>query len=885
MTTPITDDNTVVSADSIHAENLSIGGNINQHYYGNDRTRLVPVQFGPADDVFLPPNYADTLFNQVQEKRIVFISGDEVINKSDVVRFIARELLESEAFSDLEIAELLRENENQDKRTSIMDLMHHERCNSKIVLLYDLHPERIDYNFERLLHLAQEKSCIFLITVNASLDVWQKAGKIVGEYWFEIPKGRHYSETQLCDFFLQELIKQPPAFLENVVEDMTPDFMLSPTLRVNTIISRFFTLDQVQLFLNHYQRLSERPSDFKLTELTNLFCQGQAQLVRSWFYQLTHQEKVLALSASLFDGLLIDQYLEALHTITDTTFWETSDSSLKAIDYFNLSFLDAFFQVRIRNGQHYLVSRSPSTKEALIEIGKAEYRRHFKTALAEFQKITRLSYSTKALNWELFGTSAKRVWIRKAFTETLRVTGTIEYALVENHLLELAASGNQYLQNIGAKAMAQWRLTNQEDLLFSTLRTWQRDEEIQERIEELFARNPQRSDTQKVKAIDLIKITAIMTLGQASYYDQPNRLHEEIIQAMVEFSKDDSWMVIKSMRSALPKFIHHHSLQLQRTLFEELMPEENLRDAIVDGLLLALGDYPQEVSLALKNWFDSCMGDASKANRRNATTNRDNQLIVLLNVLERADLRSLDTFPLDELYTRFLIPLLLQEERTIVIEQVIRLLAQVQSYDYTLASRHANKTIGRMNRSNRMKLVEYWGSVYRDQRLEMAGSDSYQRDNQWYPVWTGNQSRPLTTLEKALYQWMEADDTQRRFATLVFLELGRSFDRFERHELQQQATLRHQQMIWEQHQTRTTTRPVPVAPAEIRLHLFLRIRIFFYFLFSSNENKYLLKDTILLFLNVHRYSSADLELLINRWQRSEQKGVTNKLAKWLKRFF
>lgn len=875
---------TYVSSESIEADNISIGGNIYQYNYSG-KDRLVCVNFDRNDEEYLSPNFADSLVRQLAEKRIVLISDDEMMAKTDLARNIALQLTLLDAYKDMAVAEVLRENEkNQENRTSISETLRNEDCHEKVILLYDLHPEMIDYQFNNLLRQTREDDCLFIITVSSGLDVWLKAGKIVSEYWFTIPAGRHYSEEQLCELFITELRRNPPVFFGDTISE--PDFLLSPTIRVSTAVSAFTSIEQVRLLLSYYMGLSSFPGDYQLNQSITMLCKGGEQMVRSWFYQLNHRNKILAITAALFDGMLIDQYLEALKRITNTTFWETSEPFLKAVDYFDLSFLDAFFLIQTRGDEQYIISKAQPTKMVLLELGKSEYRRHFKTAFQEFFQMTKQSYERKNQNWELFGTAGKRVWIRQSFTEALWATGTLEFNLIENHLLHLASTGQTYLQNICAKAIAQWRINNHEELFFRTLKNWQEDDAISERMEVLFPRNTEQSAKRGSNTIDLIKATAVLALGHASYYDQPNKLHEEIILSMVHFAKESESKpnVSENIHKALPQFIHHHSIQLEHILYDELMPIYSLHEPIVKGLLMAVETYPKEVSGALKRWLDGCMGESSKLNRRGLPTYRDSRLIIILEILTKLETSEDLLFTKEAMYTDFLIPLIRQESRVEVMEYVIVLLAKTQSRDYELAAKYANQTIGKIDKAQRLKLVYLWGQSYLNQRLEMEDGETYEREGMIYSIWTGTESRPLTILEKTLYKWMEYDDLMRRFATLTFLELAKGYDRHERQELYQRQVYQQQAHAREQ-QMRPAMRPVLFAPQEIKLHLILRIRIFFYFLFSSNQNKYLLKDTILLFLNVHRYSSADLEMLIQRWKRSEQQGVTSKLAKWLTKFF
>lgn len=876
---------TSVTTESIQGENIAFGDFYQTIYSGKDH--LAPVHFDKNDHEYLSPNFTTELVKQLAEKRIVLISENDAIVRTDLARNVAAQLQQQGPFSDMRVFELLREDEEkQEGRSAITETLHSEDCHEKIILLYDLHPEMVNYQFHNLILQTREDDCVFVITACCGPEIWSKAGKAIVDYWFSIPTGRHYSELQLQEFLVRKLRQHPPAFLEETVGE--DNFLLSPMITVSNAVSTLNTFEQVQLFLTCYSNLPTFPTDHKVNDLITMFSQGHEQMVRSWFYQLNHRNKILAMAAALFDGMLVDQYFEALKTITETTFWQTSEPFLTAIDYFNLSFLDAFFLLQTRGEEQFVIAKSQSSKMVLLELGKSEYRRHFKTAFQSFLKMTKQTYERRASNWELFGTPGKRVWIRQSFTETLCSAGIIEFGLVENHLLDLASTGQHFLQNICAKAMAQWRINGQEDLFFGTLKAWREDDAIAKRMETLFARNVEQSTTKGAKAIDLIKSTAVLALGQASYYDQPNKLHEEIVSSMVHFAQEcgDKPKLRDNIEKALPQFIHLHTLQLEHDLYEKLMPAYFLRQPIIDGLTLALASYPDEVCAALKRWLDKCMEEASKLNRRSAPTYRDNRLIIILHMLYLIDLSKNKIFTREALYTDFLIPLIQQENRYEVVDHVLILLAKVQSQDYELAAKYANQTIGKLDKERRLRLILLWGHTYRHQRLEMADEDgTYERDGNLYAVWTKNTSRPLTPIERTLYKWMEYDDMLRRFATLTFLELARGYDRYEPLALRERELYQQRQSILQAQQYAQPPRPVVVTNPEIQLHLGLRIKIFFYFLFSSNQNKYLLKDTVLLFLNVSRYTFEDLQFIVKRWERSEQKGITSKLAKWLPKFF
>ena len=878
----------VVVNGQIQTENLAMG-DFHQHHH-NDKVRLIPVNFSTSDEEYLPPNYVAAILGKIREKKIVFIAGNQTFGKNDLSRYLSLQLKQEEGYKNQKVVELFPENE--DERSSLFDALHKEECKHKIVLISNLHPEKIDYNFDALIDYSREKSCLFIVSVNYSLDIWKKAGKLVSDYWYEIPEGRQYSEIQLQNYFLTRFRKHVPSFWDLPQDETSETSFLSDSLTVELVINHFETIDQVNLFLNYYSGLSEFPDDRKLVELIGILNQGPSKMLRSWFYQLDHRSKMIVLGAAMFNGLLVDQFFEAMNDINHQTFWDTSDPSLKALDYFQLSFLDPFFVIRSQHGEQYMFCKTLLIKFELLDLGRVEYRRHFKAALDVFYRLMNNSYSRKGINWELYGTAFKRVLIRKSFGDILHDAGALEFNLVENHLLELAASGNLFFQNICAKSMAQWRLSGREAQFFKTLKNWQEDDDIRDRIKELFERSVKETSTDNRDAVNLIKTTAVLALGHAAYYDQPNKLHEEIVQGMIHFAKESAQTanqgnktqqgLNKSIHQALPKLIHHHSLQLQHDLFQELMPLKALREPIVEGLLLAIENYPKQVSEALKNWFDWCMKDASKDNRRYAPTQRDNVLIIILKVLEQANLLDNEHFTTEKLYTNFLIPLIQQEKREEVVFSILDLLVKVQVSNSRLALRFSNQTIGLLNKRYRLYTVIGWGKEYRKQRFETAGT-VYRLDEKDFVVWDKkDQTRPLTLIEQISYEWMEGDSVQRRFATLVFLELTKTYDRFEKESF---ACLERERELINAILHAQPVSPIPALQSEIGLHLSLRIKIFFYFIFSSSTNKFLLKDTIILFFNVSRYSSDDIMALIQRWKNSSQHGVTSKLAKWLARFF
>ena len=490
-----------------------------------------------------------------------------------------------------------------------------------------------------------------------------------------------------------------------------------------------------------------------------------------WFNQLNHNQKIIALTVALFNGLFCRQYFEVLSEMIDRSFWRQNVHTLEALDYFNLDFLRPFFRIENTDEGDLIIAENPKTRIHLLKAAKFQYPRHIHRALEIFSDIMQSSYARNNTNWGLYGTTHKRALLRQVFIGATRDIGINALSNVESIYLELAASNQKFIQGIAAKSMAQYRLLNEDDLLFETLNKWLTDKSVERRIE-LFLQKASNTN----QTISAIKATTIRALAYAADYDRPNELHSEIVTYLITFAKDNSDAVQDAVADVLSKFIIHHTLQLRNEIFDSLMPNVKYGPAISEGLLKGYKNYPEALKEVINHWLSICMKEHSKENRREKTTFRDNALISIINTLGRIDMLE-NGFTLKDLYD-ISSELLKTEKRPAVIAANLNLIAHIQQHDYTMAYDYIPETIEKLTRKQRKEMVRHWTFQFIQQRKNLRnGQFTITVFEEEFPAWDKMRSRPLTILEETLFLWLNSKSkVAQKFATLTFLDIAHFFE-------------------------------------------------------------------------------------------------------------
>lgn len=856
----------------ITTENYAAGDIYQSNYQQNPSFLEVDI----SKDIDYPsPTFLAETAESLEKKRIAIFKGNNHFDLSNFGKQLAKKLTKKHPHHIT--IELVENEENK----SLLDQLD-QRSEFRIVLLNAIHPRHIQYDFDKLINTCEKKKSFYIILTDSSRDTWLKSGKASLDFWHQIPEKDQYDQTELSEWFLRKLDSNRPAFIPED-DEITGKTLFSSTLNVNEIISQISTPQKLTVFLATSRNRTELFSDRRLNETLQNLNKGTDEIITRWFNNLEHSQKVIAISAALFNGVFSNQYFEILTEMSKSSFWNRSTRIISSLDYYNIDFLHTFFRYESTDEGDLLVARNPTIRTSIIRAAIDHYPRHIDKALTIFMDVMKSSYNRKIGNWELHGTNQRRALIRQVFIEATRDIGISLLGNIESVYLQLASTGNHYIQGVAAKSIAQYRLLDNDKLLFETIEKWLTNKTIQDRIDLFLREKPEN----KQQTISTIKTTTIRILAYAADYDQPNQLHEKIVEYLISYSGDNDTYVQKTFASVLPKFIHHHTNQLRNQIFDHLMINPAYESAISDGLMMAYRDYPTTLKEVIVHWLLICKKEVSKENRRHKTTHRDNRLITILETLKKITLNEDEGFTVQELY-KISIHLLKQEQRPQLVDRILFLITELQSFNYDLAYDYVGEILTSISPKQRKLLTQLWVVHYMKQRELLPNSEfTITMNGIEYPAWEDPDNRPLTKIEEALFKWLNSSlKPAQEFATLTFLELAHSFESDE-YELIRAYRAQKQQQVLEQESNRRLSAIIKkssATPNYSGLDFWLKLRIFFYLLFESKMTKEKLTYIILIFQSA-KYSKHDLRLVIHKWEVRKRGDLTTKLAKWLKKLF
>lgn len=863
---------TIIANSTIHAQNVNTGDHI-QNFYEH---RITNPSFSEIDfeqeEIYPDPIFSDKVLTEISNKRVLIIKGNDQFDHFSFGRNIAKRLGENQP--DHKIIELIQNEEDVALNGQLMQL-----DSANIILLNAIHPRHIQYDFNQLVQISEEKQSYFIINTATPQSTWLKSGRNIIEYWFAVPEDNHYSKADLIPWFSAKIQEQVPPFLAEL-DEINEHTKFSQNQTLSTLVDSVSTPQKLTIFLNNCRSAQTLLSDKKLEQIITNLSQSQEEIETKWFNNLTLEQKIIALTAALFNGLFCNQYFEIISHMIDTTFWRQSGKTLEALDYHNLEFLMVFFRFETTDEGDLIVARNPGTRVNLLRTAVQQFPRHIEKALSVFSGLMQESYKRKHTNWDLHGTTQKRALLRQVFIETTRDIGINELTNIESIYLELAASKHDFIQGIAAKSLAQYRLYEEDDLLFETINKWLKADTIKKRIALFLNKNNSKNGDN----IAAIKATTVRILAYAADYDQPNKLHKDIVEFLITFATDYNNKVQESVAKVLPKFIVHHTFQLRNEIFDSLMPNPNYSQAISEGLMSGYRDYPDTLKEVINHWLSICMQQHSQDNRRNKTTQRDNALISIINTLEKIEITD-KGFTLRELYG-IAVELLKTEKRGDVVRANLNFLAHLQQQDYAMAYEYIPETIGSFTADHRNVLVKSWTLQFLEQRKKLNNGQFFIKVyGTEYPAWEKMMARPLTALEETLFTWLNSSSKPaQQFATLTFLDIAHTFEKEEHDQILAYAVEMQERKIQWLKDQRAQSNKVKIQPQtannKVGLGVWLKIKIFFYLLFEDKTTKETLKGIIHAFL-AEPYSKKDLNYVIYKWKTRQKGNLSSKLAKWL----
>lgn len=822
-------------------------------------------------------NISDLTLQTLTHQRMVILNMDNVPDLLDyqdalIERFVSIR-------QDIEAYELVR-NQNDE---SVIHLLANAGGRA-IYVLNDMDPLHIDFNLKGLNELACKQDFYLLISTKSPLKRWKQSGEQVTEIWIEPDCESMYSHQQIREYFLENLKK---SMLFSAVSEVSTATLLSPTYSVQDVLSKLSRPLQLQLFLERFQHFSSLPEDIQIEQLILKIGDSREETISRWFEQLSHEQKLLTIACTLFDGAYLLQYFEAIDGLTRGSMWQKSAPSLATVDIKDVQFLLSFTHLEETPAGERIQISGSDFKMIVFQVLWNSYRRHLMSILPNLIHMIRHSYQRNTINWEIYGTPERRSIMRQAFVDAVSTLGVVNLEAFEHLLLDLAASDHYHLQGLVATSLARWRGIGRDKELFDLIEKWQDEYAAKALVSEKLSRRLSISDVRATAtAVERIKQTNAIILSRAAEYDKNNHLHERLVYLYGQLADDLSYEVRIAVAKTLPQFLRKHIEQLSTMILESFLKHEEYSTAISDGLYQSYSRNPDYISQLLYNWLESCTQNTSRENRRIKATYRDNTLITVLDCFRKICTnptpgKSLNPEPL----YGYLLPLLMHEGREVVRTKVILVLSRLIINDRKLAIQYLPQVRQHLRKGERTLLLNELVEEYILERSRLKGGDAiwYFSDQYELSIWFDRAQRPITAFEQDLLKWLNHGSSSiREMATLVFLHIASCVEENEILFIREEK-LRQVEASREIESYTSVQKPVLPVPGQVTLGLWLRIRILFMLLFESRETKRTLKSILAFLMNVRGYSLYHVRIMNLKWRTYAPDTLASKLGNWLDR--
>lgn len=868
----------IIKNSSIQAEQVA----------GRDIYNYAPAEpsFSPVEldyfgsEKYLAPKISQAAMSDLKKQHVLLIYGGKFFDKGGFIRHLAFWIHEENQYPTQEL-EINEENESLYHQIS-------KNPSKSIYLLDRLHPQHVDYDLQRLQALAVSKSVYVIISTDLSLDVWQLSSSEKENYAFQIPKRNLYDEADLTDYLrsalLERLIDQDDQILAEIREN---DSVFGKAMA--TIATELGSPENLGLFVLRLKNQT-KPSEETVLKIIDSLLNSDEGIVRKWFLSLSNKQKLIALGAALLEGAYDDQFFSIIGQVVEQM-WKHSDGSLQALDYCDLDFLSDFFRFEnLGDGRQVLQSKFPYQKIEIINGSWHLYRRHLLSIIPIFFETAINSLNTNSADWENFGTRQKRANLRMVIGQTISEIGLVSTFSIENTLIAFAAHPDDRVKRIASKSLARWREFEEDQRLFDLLQSWLEDERPQKIISEYLAKREgwQKNMAYQDRALSYLRASAIHALSYSANYDSPNQLHTRIINMLLSLvSESRNPLIIQALKTAIPKLVHHHILQLKDVLLEKFMKYDDMVEPVAHGLLRAYKDYPKDLKVTLDRWFEECQENNSQLNRRKKFTHRDKVLVTILELYGKLDFEGPDqVIKLTEVYQKLTL-LSKSEERRNVKAAIFKTTAKLMRWNWKMWENELPLIWCNHDFRDAQHLVDELVLAFLEARKNLKGSTYYFLwKEEAYPIWLDMYDRPKTALEIKMGHWIRSDhESLKKLAILTFLGIAKTFELDELEEI-----INTKKELWEKQHTANYTVPVRQPAAnqqtmDYSLSLFTQIKIFFLLLFQPKANKATLKTTLITlykYKRINKEYKKHLVLVMHKWSATES-SLLQKLSRWLRR--
>lgn len=686
------------------------------------------------ESFYVNPTVIRSLSDILYRNRLLVISGSQDIDKSIIARYIA-------FFISDKTIQMDSQSHDGEKKLSILEWDRSSSDPQKveaklrktkdptIFILPRVSPQDVRYDLLSIKNAAELHGHLVLISSDLPQQSWNlPAGDL--HFWTELPEDTFRIEDLICTLNY-ELDKSkeflPPEFWNNYLKSeqtLISDIQIQEVairLKTPEIISRFVTL------LREEKQLLRPEVVWDLIEKAD----NKYLTIERWYHNLNSHEQLLALGLSLFDGLFDDQFFAAIDRVVEKV-WQKRDSSLRALDYCDLSKLRIFFDfVPTKEYGVKIESNIQDQRKIIFEVAWNSHRRQILTALPIIAQLAIDSAPNRSHDPELYGSNIRREQLRMVISDALSDLGLVSLNSIQRTLSQLAADRDPSVQAVAARAVAQWREDKRDDQLFWLLDKWINSRE------------------------NFLHATAALAVYYSASYDPHNGLDSRLCDLLEILAKDNDPMVrSRFCNYTLYYIIPRHINQLKKIL-HDMTEHEDLILKISENLAFAYSYNYKDVVDVLESWQKECQ--SLRAGYVNSTSINLREKLLATIILTYGQINYTEEFgalTADDAVA--LIKRILAEEKHFFVrENAVLAVGYLAKNDFKKFEPYLQQIVADVVESESNKIIQILTDIYLRQRRELGYSnDSIEIDGIRYPIWIYSE-RQQTAVEAAMFRWIK----------------------------------------------------------------------------------------------------------------------------------
>ncbi|HEU4322643.1 MAG TPA: hypothetical protein VFS21_05795 [Roseiflexaceae bacterium] len=622
-------------------------------------------------------------------------------------------------------------------------------------------------------------------------------------FWTELPTDDLFEPAYLAHLLREGLARRQTRLPARLQGKLDPDAPLLGDWTLREVAVRLRSPAAIGALLHALTRLPETAGLDDLRSLVGEYARLDARaLLERWYYgQLTRREQLLAIGATLLEGVQESQLFAALQDLLEV--WQQQDAGA-ILDYIDLEQLLIFFELReVAPYDVRLESRLSGQRELLLELALRSHRRHLRRALPWLARLIARSYARDAAHDELLGAPQQRARLREVLSDSLSDIALHAPDLAQPAILWLVAQADQDNAHLAlARSLARWSPLGRTEELLRLLGQWRGDQRHRAFVQRL------QGDTrgkQADTAEALLHGVSLLTICYAVRAAAPGRVDERLLAALREQIGDNSRRVRLYVRDyLLPMLTAQHTSQISPVL-QDLAQRTDLRSAISTRLATVYRTRPREITKLIQQWYEQ--GDLELAPRAKGSQRRRAEALLATVALTLGGLPFEPIYPIKLDVARRM----QREILNIVHDREARI--EVWTACFYLSSNDAaalHALLEQVEDDEEDRIVEWLTKTFLDQRAQLGGQHDavMQTPNGSFPIWLTRRP-PETEVERTLLDALARtrDPLLRRLAFHAFVSFVERFDvqeeRFVAAELQRRAALA----------AGYPAPPAPVAPA------------------------------------------------------------------------